>query len=454
MSKMNLENPPVVVALVGNPNCGKTSLFNALTGASQKVANYPGVTVEKKEGEFIFQNRLFRVVDLPGIYSLSAYSEEEMITRQFLLQERPDVVVDVVDGSNLERNLYLTVQLLEMGVNLVVALNMADELKASGREIDLSLFSKRIRAPVVETIGHKGEGKEALKNAIFQATLSPASPPKISYHAEVEEAISRLVSAFPEGTDLPCEKRYCAIKLLEGDPEIVSFLKKELGCRVVLGIAEQATFHCKEVCGDIPDVVISDSRYGFAAGLIRETSLRFPLIDRVNLSEKIDAVLTHRFFSIPIFLSLMYLLFWLVFTVGEVPMGWIESGFGMLGDWVGNVLPKETFFSSFIRNGFIGGVGGVIVFLPNILLLFLGIAVLEDTGYMSRAAFIMDRVMHQMGLHGKSFIPMLISFGCTGPGIMSTRILENHRDRLTTMLVLPLMSCGGKIGRASCRERV
>ena len=441
----NKDIATIVVAMAGNPNCGKSSLFNWLTGTTQHVGNYPGVTVEKKEGHYFYQEQKFVVIDLPGIYSINAYSQEERITRQFLIEQRPTVLINVIDGSNLERNLYLTAQFLEINMNMVVALNMADELRNSGRILDLPLFSQRLRAPVIETIGHKGVGIDQLKTAIHQAATRKAMAPKVIYNPEIEEGIARLDVVIDGIETCRYRRRYLALKLLENDDEVVNLLKQRGAPAFLFALSNEISTHIENMFDDLPDMVISDGRYGFAAGLIRECSLTVPAIDRINLSEKIDAVLTHRFFALPLFLLLMYLLFWLVFTVGEIPMGWIEHGFQSLATYLSRLFPESSFFGSFLIDGVIGGVGGVVIFLPNIILLFLGIALLEDSGYMARAAFIMDRVMHKIGLHGKSFIPMLIGFGCTVPAIMATRTLENRRDRLTTMLVLPLMSCGARL---------
>ncbi|HON43862.1 MAG TPA: ferrous iron transport protein B [Planctomycetota bacterium] len=435
----------ILIALVGNPNSGKTTIFNALTGANQKVGNYPGVTVEKIEGHYTYKSQRYHVVDLPGIYSISAYSSEELITRTFLAEKKPALVVNILDSSNLERNLYLTVQLMELGHNMVVVFNMADELQKQGRAFDLSIFSQRLQCPIVETIGHRSEGIEQLKNTIIDAIASPQKPAKITYHAEVEEGIANIQKHItPEVKALPYEPRYLALKLLEHDDEVYRHVMPIPSAKNMLMAVESSTQHLKAVCRDLPDIIISEGRYGFAAGVVREACIKTPVLDRVSLSERIDAVVTHPIFAFPIFFLLMYLLFWLVFSVGEIPMKWIENLFQFLVEYMQSHFDKQSFITSFFTEAIIGGVGGVLVFLPNILLLFLGIAFLEDTGYIARAAFIMDKIMHKIGLHGKSFIPMLIGFGCTVPGILATRTLENRRDRLTTMLVLPLMSCGAR----------
>lgn len=439
------ENKDIVIALVGNPNCGKTTIFNGLTGANQKVGNYPGVTVEKIEGHYKFQETSYHVVDLPGIYSMSAYSSEELITRRFLAEHKPDVVVNIIDSSNLERNLYLTVQLMELGLNMVVVLNMADELKKQGKKIDLKIFSERLNCPIIETVGHRSEGIDALKEIIVKSIAHPKKPSKIIYHTEVEEGIAKIQKNFTdEIRALSYDKHYLALKLLEHDEEVLQLLKSVKTKPAMFTAIEESSNHIKNVCGDLPDIIISEGRYGFATGAVKEAVTKNSVLDRISVSERIDSILTHRFLAFPIFLLMMYILFWLVFVVGEIPMGWIESGFQWLSNFVQTHASKDNFFANLFTEAIIGGVGGVLVFLPNILLLFLGIAFLEDSGYMARAAFIMDKIMHKIGLHGKSFIPMLVGFGCTVPGILATRTLENRRDRLTTMLVLPLMSCGAR----------
>jgi len=439
------ENKDIVIALVGNPNCGKTTIFNGLTGANQKVGNYPGVTVEKIEGHYKFKETNYHVVDLPGIYSMSAYSSEELITRRFLAEHKPDVVVNIIDSSNLERNLYLTVQLMELGLNMVVVLNMADELKKQGKKINLDIFSARLNCPIIETVGHRSEGIDTLKETIVQAIAHPKKPSKIIYHTEVEEGIAKIQKHFTdEICALPYDQHYLALKLLEHDEEVLQLLKPVKTNPAMFTAVEDSSNHIKNVCGDLPDIIISEGRYGFATGAVKEALIKNSVLDRISVSERIDSVLTHRFLAFPIFLLMMYLLFWVVFVVGEIPMGWIESGFQWLSNFVQAHTSENNFFAKLFTEAIIGGVGGVLVFLPNILLLFLGIAFLEDSGYMARAAFIMDKIMHKIGLHGKSFIPMLVGFGCTVPGILATRTLENRRDRLTTMLVLPLMSCGAR----------
>ncbi|MCK9230668.1 MAG: ferrous iron transport protein B [Syntrophales bacterium] len=461
--------PKIVIALAGNPNSGKTTIFNKLTGARQHVGNYPGVTVERKEGYCRYGDMEMQIVDLPGTYSLTAYSTEELVARNFLIDEKPDVVVDIIDASNLERNLYLAVQLMELGVPLVLAFNMSDQARAQGHEFDIEKLSSYFGASIVQTVGHKGTGMKELLEAIVATAkddtsemnrndenlsgvlLSKAtihSPfrqrPVMDYGREIEEEIARLESLIKlkvTGKDKD-NLRWLALKLLENDKAVrARFDTPEINSQL-----EKNAARIEKILGEHPETAIAGRRYGFISGACRE-AVRSTIELRHTISERIDAVATNRLLGIPIFMGLMYLVFQLTFTLGDPPMKWIEEGFGWLGAQIVGWWPKgsESALKSLLVDGIIGGVGGVIVFLPNILLLFLAIAILEDSGYMARAAFIMDRVMHKIGLHGKSFIPMLIGFGCSVPAIMATRTLENRRDRLVTMLVTPLMSCGARL---------
>ncbi|MGI5870046.1 MAG: ferrous iron transport protein B, partial [Kiritimatiellia bacterium] len=437
---------PIMVALAGNPNSGKTTLFNNITGSRQHVGNYPGVTVEKKEGSCRHAGRELKVVDLPGTYSLTAYSIEELVARNFIIEEKPDVVVNVVDASNLERNLYLGIQLLELGVPVVFAFNMSDVAKSRGIEFDLDALASLLGAPIVPTVGNKNVGMQELLDAVVRVVDAdrPARAPEIDYGADIERAIASVRKKAGHHADFAddAEARWTAVKLLENDKEVAKrFTAPEVRETVR---AEQERI--EKVLGDTAEMVVADRRYGFISGACRET-VRSTVEARRTRSDRIDAIVVHRFWGIPIFLGLMYLVFWLTFTVGTPPMDWIEGFFGWLGETVAGWWPagSASLLKSLLVDGVISGVGGVLVFLPNILLLFLAIAVLEDSGYMARAAFLVDRLMHKIGLHGKSFIPMLTGFGCSIPGIMATRTLESRRDRLTTMLVLPLMSCGARL---------
>ncbi len=439
------------VALAGNPNSGKTTLFNNLTGTRQKVANYPGVTVERKEGVCHHAGFRLDVVDLPGTYSLTAYSVDELVARDYVIDSHPDVVVDVVDASNLERNLYLAVQLIELGVPLVIALNMSDVADAQGFSVDLERLSQLLGdVPLVRTVGHKNRGTDELLDAVVAvgAGRHPVRHVPVPYGREVEEEIAKLAARLEPCREslAPRTPEWAALKLVEGDPRVRE--RVEAACDDAAGTLEAAdasAHHLAGIFGDSPAVVVADRRYGFISGACQE-AVRATIESRHALSDRIDAVVTHPVLGLPIFLGLMYLVFFLTFRVGQYPMDGLEWLFGQLGVWVAGLWPagSESVLKSLLVDGIIGGVGGVVVFLPQILILFLGIAALEDTGYMARAAFIVDRWMHKIGLHGKSFIPMLVGFGCTVPALMATRVLENRRDRLTTMLVLPLMSCGAR----------
>ncbi len=442
----------IKIALAGNPNSGKTTIFNAITGARQHVANYAGVTVERKEGYFKKNGADVVVVDLPGTYSLTAYSVEEKVARDFLLDERPDVVVNVVDASNLERNLYLTVQLMELGLPVVIALNMTDVAKSRGVEIDIPRLSALLGIPIVATVGTKSQGVESLvETALAVATGSLVSKPApIRYGREIEEEIAKILDSFdPAAPLLPqYPSRWLAVKLLEEDSDVVEKLKTLPGADAVLRKAAASIAHLRGVTGDTPEIVLADRRYGFISGACQE-SVASTVEMRHIMSDKIDVLMTHRVLGIPILLVLMYGVFYAAFYAASAPGEWIGSLLGWLGFQISAILGPGAHgtltLRSLIVDGVIGGVGSVIVFLPNVMVLFLAIAVLEDSGYMARAAFVMDHLMHKMGLHGKSFIPMIIGFGCSVPAIMSTRIIENRLGRLTTMMVIPLMSCGARL---------
>ena len=436
----------LTIALAGNPNSGKTTVFNALTGGRQHVGNYPGVTVESKEGWARHGGEAVRIIDLPGTYSLTAYSAEELVARNVLIHEKPDAVIDILDASNIERNLYLGVQLMELGVPLVFAMNMADVAQQRGLEFDLDLLAKLTGVRFVPTVGSRKAGLgELMDQAVSVAQAErPAEPRRVDYGKEIEAEIAHLVEQI-DAAGVSIEgvpSRWVALKLLEGD----THLREHIGNEALIDASDKACRHLESLLGDTPEAIIADRRYGFISGACQE-AVRMTAEVRHNRSDQIDAVVTHRLLGLPIFFVLMYLVFQLTFTLGEPPMGWIESGFEWLGETISGFWPagSESLLRSLLVDGIIAGVGGVLVFLPNILLLFLAIAFLEDSGYMARAAFIMDRLMHKIGLHGKSFVPMLIGFGCSVPAIMATRTLENRKDRLVTMLVVPLMSCGARL---------
>ncbi len=441
----------VRIALAGNPNSGKTTLFNALTGSNQHVGNYPGVTVEKKEGDFRHEGRDIHVIDLPGTYSLTASSPEELVARNVVLEEQPDLVVDVVDASNLERNLYLATQFMELRVPVVLALNMSDVAEARGHAIDWARLSELLNVRIVSTVAHKGKGLEELKQAIVETAeeTPPREPARVTHGDHVETELSRIADLIQSDCsgETQAPARWLAIKLLEDDQVVAGHVRKVCSnAEDILQTVDASRRHLARELGDDAEILIADSRYGFISGACQE-AVRSTVESRHTMSDRIDMIMTHRVLSIPIFFAMMYLVFKLTFTVGDPLMGWIEGFFGWLQESINAAWPSGAapLLQSLITDGIIGGVGGVLVFLPNIFLLFLAISILEDSGYMARAAFIMDRFMHKIGLHGKSFIPMLIGFGCTVPAIMATRTLENRRDRLTTMLVAPLISCGARL---------
>lgn len=434
------------IALAGNPNSGKTSVFNAMTGAHQKVGNYPGVTVEKKQGICRWGGHKIHIVDLPGIYSLTPHSDEEVVARNYLFFEKPDAVIAVIDASNLERNLYLAIQLKELGVPLVLCFNMIDVALSRGYEIDIERLSRRLGAPIVPTVGHKEFGvNELVETTVAIATGSNGfRNVPVDYGRDIENAIEGIseLLAMHDGRFTLIQRRWVSLKLLERDSEVRSKIRYS----DVLELADKNSDHIEKLYGESPEIVIAEGRYNLISAVCRD-AVKGPPLERRTKTDRIDSVVTHRLLGIPIFLALMYLVFELTFTLGEPVMDLIETGFERLGgvveSWWGP--GSESLLESLLIDGVIGGVGGVIVFLPNILLLFLAISLLESSGYMSRAAFIMDRLLNKIGLHGKSFIPMLIGFGCSVPAIMATRTLDNRRDRLITMFVIPLISCSARL---------
>lgn len=432
----------LTIALAGNPNAGKTTIYNALTGARQHIGNYPGVTVEKKESTITYNNQQLKIIDLPGTYSLTAYSVEEVVARNVIINEKPDVVVDIIDSSNLERNLYLAVQLMELRIPLVFVFNMKDMAQEMGIKIDIKSLSHLFGVPIVETVGSKGDGvKNILDEAIKAAKVPDIKYPVITYDKVIEKYVNSVEELIKQhSTNIEnYNTRWLAVKLLEGDKDVMQVVPSPIVAEEV----KRAEIDIDKMLGDSPETAIASARYGFISGACQEC-VTTTVEARHNMSDAIDSVLVNRVLGIPIFLGLMYLVFQLTFTLGDPFMGWIEQFFGFLGDKA-SVLITHDLLRSLVVDGIIGGVGGVIVFLPNIIFLFIAIAVLEASGYMARVAFIMDKVMHKIGLHGKSFIPFLIGFGCSVPAIMATRTLDNQRDRILTMLVTPFMSCGARL---------
>jgi len=444
---------PVVVALAGNPNSGKTTVFNAITGTRQHVGNYPGVTVEKKTGRARRGETDLEVVDLPGTYSLTAHSLEEVVARNFILDAKPDVVIDIIDSANLERNLYLAVQLMELGVPLVLAFNMSDLAAGRGVKIDREQLSRLLGVPIVATVGHKGQGIDALVDAALATARDPAGAverQKTSrYGPELEPEIEALGAMASAKCRRAGRARWVAIKLLEDDPEAVKRLAGLLAAEDLddlLTAADRSRRHIASVCGDSAEIILADRRYGVISGACQE-AVRTTVESRHLLSDRIDAVVTNRVLALPLFLLMMLAVFQFTFSLGNPISGVLDDGKAALAGRVARLWPKDadSALRSLLVDGVIEGVGTVLVFMPLILLLFLAISLLEDSGYMARVAFITDRLMHKIGLHGKSCIPMVIGFGCTVPAIMATRTLENRRDRLTTMLVLPLISCTARL---------
>jgi len=440
----------LTIALAGNPNVGKSTIFNALTGSRQHVGNWPGKTVEKKEGRLRLDGQDVVVVDLPGTYSLTAYSVEEIISRDFIVNERPGAVVSVVDSANLERNLYLVTQLLELEVPVIVALNMTDIARSRGLTIDAAKLSERLNgAPVIETVGNSGIGVDALKSAIRQVAAPDATAPvRITYAAELEREISKLEGMIREipaltQTYLP---RWLAIKLIEADEDITSRLSNY---DALLSTASAAAARIEASTGDDAETLITDGRYAFINSVVSGALIRPKEVFETR-SDRIDRVLTHRLYGVPIFLLLMWVVFQFTANVSAPFLDWVDGVIGgPITNWAAALLGAvglgESWLAALVIDGIIAGVGGVLVFVPVLMSLYLAIGVLEDSGYMARAAFVMDRVMRSMGLHGKSFLPMLVGFGCTVPAVYATRTLENEDDRKLTGFLVTFMSCGARL---------
>jgi len=426
------------IALSGNPNVGKTTVFNAITGSRQHVGNWPGVTVECKAGKKRFRGVDLEFVDLPGTYSLTAYSADEVVTRDYIIDKRPDVVVQVVDASNMERNLYLTTQLMELGTRVVIALNMVDIADARGDTIDTARMEEFLEIPVVKTVGSKGEGIDELMRVVLdEARLGPHHEHEVGYGEELEETIADLVRILARDRKIKARYplRWVAVKLLEGDENVLAKLEGspvEKRVRAFLKTVDQV---------DI-EAVMADKRYEAINAVLPQVCTR--CVIRMSPSDMIDRVLTNKYLGIPIFLALMWGAFELTFTVAAPFMSMIDIGLGHLASAI-HANVAHAGLASLLADGILGGVGFVLIFMPNIFILFLMLAILEDSGYMSRAAFIMDRLMYKLGLHGKSFIPMLMGFGCNVPAIMATRSIEDRKDRLITILVNPFMACGARL---------
>ena len=436
------------VALLGNPNCGKTSLFNMVSGAHEHVGNYAGVTVGAKEGSVRYKGYRINIVDLPGTYSLSVYSPEEQYVVRYLREETPDVIVNVVVASNLERNLFLTTELIDMNRSMVIALNMFDELKKENIRLDTDLLGKMLGVPIVPTVASTGMGVHELLNKVIETFEDRAKEVRhihVRMRPEVEEGVSTLNKVFKQVPEISghFSPRFLAIKFLEHDPEIEGILKKYPQYPEWRELRDREEKRIEGQLGDDMQAIVSAEKYGFIDGALAET------MDRRNTNKNkttdiIDAFVTNKLFGFPIFLLVMWLMFWATFQVGAYPMEWIEQLVAWISGLVSEHMPDGP-FKDLLLDGVIGGVGSVIVFLPNILILYAFISFMEDSGYMARVAFIMDKLMHRLGLHGKSFIPMVMGFGCSVPAIMSTRIIESKSSRLITILIIPFMSCSARI---------
>ena len=482
------------VALVGNPNCGKTSLFNFASGAHEKVGNYSGVTVDAKEGVARFEGYEFHLVDLPGTYSLSAYSPEELYVRKQIVEKTPDVVINVLDASNLERNLYLTTQLVDMNLRMVCALNMYDEFEKRGDTIDLLMLGKQLGVPMIPTVFKTGRGVQLLFHIIINmyegmdfidkdgninpevaadlqkwheeykndvptehqedfATTDARPHNKVSRHIHInhgprlELCISRLKLQIEQNPEVmhKFHTRYLAIKLLENDAETEREVASLSNAKAILATRDKEAQSIKTQLNEDCETAIMDAKYAFIHGVLAKAGYKEGKAnDTYKLTHKLDAIITHKFLGFPIFFLLLYIMFQVTFTVGQYPMDWIDQGVNWLGEWVKQTLPNGP-VKAMLADGIIAGVGAVIVFLPQILILYFFISFMEDSGYMARAAFIMDKLMHKMGLHGKSFIPLIMGFGCNVPAVMATRTIESRRSRLITMLILPMMSCSARL---------
>ena len=441
------------VALVGNPNCGKTSLFNFASGAHERVGNYSGVTVDAKEGYAEYEGYKFNLVDLPGTYSLSAYSPEELYVRKQIIEHTPDVIINVIDTSNLERNLYLTTQLIDMHLHMVCALNMFDETERRGDHIDYDKLSELFGVPMIPTVFTSGRGVKELFSTIIRIYEGKEDENghfrhiHINHGHEIEQGIADIQTILKtdEKIRLHYSTRYLAIKLLEKDEETEQLLNTLPYKDDIIKVRNRVSERVKEETANDLETAVMDAKYGFIHGALQEVQYRTGnKKDTYQITHLIDGIITHKYLGFPFFLILLFVMFTTTFVVGQVPMDWIDAGVGWLGKTISTNMPEGP-VKAMLVDGIIGGVGAVIVFLPQILILYFFISYMEDSGYMARAAFIMDKLMHKMGLHGKSFIPLIMGFGCNVPAVMATRTIESRRSRLITMLILPLMSCSARL---------
>jgi ferrous iron transport protein B len=436
------------VALVGNPNSGKTTLFNFISRSREKIGNYPGVTVDIKKATIKAKGYTFNFYDLPGTYSLTAYSEEEIFVRRFIYEQTPDIVINVLDSASLERSLFLTTQLIDMDLRIIAALNMYDELERKKIEFDYEAMSRLLGLPFIPTVSSRGTGMDNLFDKIievFEGKDTVSRHIHINYGSDLEDSIKKIRKEIKKDKPITdkISSRFLALKMLEKDPHVTELLAHYTNFTDIKKTSEREIRRIERFLGENSESVITDAKYGFIGGALKET-LRNPLRKETTGSEKIDNILTHRYLGFPIFALILFIMFYGTFNLGSYPMEWIDSGLMILGNFISDIM-GEGMLKDLIVNGIISGAGSVLIFLPNIIILFFFISLLEESGYMSRAAFIMDKIMHRFGLHGRSFIPLIMGFGCNVPAILATRTMRNRDDRLLTMLIIPFMSCSARL---------
>ena len=451
ISSNRLREKTIKVAFVGNPNCGKTTIFNIVSGLHERVGNYSGVTVDAKTSSFKKNGYRFDITDLPGTYSLTAYSPEELYVRNFILDEMPDVVINVVDVTNIERNLYLTTQLIDMDIKVVMALNMFDELRKSGDRFDYDSLSKMMGIPMVPTVGSKKMGIDKLFDRVIDV-FEDRDPVLRHVHINYGKCLEKSIRLIQDEIKRPenyvltdrVSSRFLAIKLLEGDRDAREKIKQCVNADEILKLVDERIQRIENYFNESSETALTNAKYGYINGALKETLKKNSGFDRLRATKVIDDIITDRLYSFPFFIFLMWIMFQATFYIGSFPQAWLESIVTMFGRWISHFL-EPGLVHDLVIDGIIGGVGGVLVFLPNILILFFFISIMEDTGYMARVAFIVDKIMHKVGLHGRSFIPLLMGFGCNVPAIMATRTIEGRNDRLVTMLINPFMSCSARL---------
>ena len=445
--KVPSNNTKLKVALAGNPNSGKTTIFNALTGANYKVANYPGVTVEKRQTNMMYNGYTYDLIDLPGVYSLSAYSQDEVVACDVLLNDKPDFIINVIDSTNLERNLYLSLQLIELGIPIICVLNMYEHAEKNGIKIDEKKLAELFKLPVMKVHGNKYESVIMILEKIeemYKSGNKLHQDSAIRYGEEVEKSIKTITDKM-QGDISDLHKRWLAIKTLEKDERAIHSIRRECNNGGdVIETLNKEIIKLETSMNAKTDSIMADKRYSYIRGALQE-AVHKDNIQAFNFTEAADVIFLNKWLGLPIFLVVLWLIFKVTFTVGAYPQGWLEAGIGALSGFVGGLLPEGSLIQSVIVDGVIGGVGAVLSFLPLVLILFTGISFLEDSGYMARAAFLMDKIMHKLGLHGQSFIPLFLGFGCTIPAVMAARTLRSKKDRVVTVLITTFMSCGARL---------